>query len=160
MIIYYIFMGLAFALICTSVFPEFNYMNGWHWLEKTCYVTFGLSFLLNVLMAVSDPGCLEKDPSIDFVQLVADFECNSLCPICKVIKTPRTKHCPLCNKCIDRMDHHCPWVNNCVGRGNIKRFYAFIIVQFLYLVAALSACIVYLTMQFSGEKHLPEGTEA
>ena len=32
LLLYYVVMGTAFALICTSVFPEFNYMGRLYWL--------------------------------------------------------------------------------------------------------------------------------
>jgi len=134
MILYYFVMIGGFMLMWYSVFSEFTCMGRFEWLRTTLIVLFGLSMLLNVIVSFSDPGTILPDPSLNFIDLLEEFDCSSLCPICKIIKTPRGRHCEMCNKCVDRHDHHCPWVNNCVGRGNVKRFYAFISVQMCYLI--------------------------
>ena len=89
--------------------------------------------LLCVVVWLSDPGRLKKDPEMNFNKLLETLEASSLCPDCEVIRTPRCRHCTLCLVCVDRYDHHCPWVNNCIGKGNFAQFYIFVIVQCLYL---------------------------
>lgn len=49
-----------------------------------------------------------------------------MCPECKVIRTPRSRHCNICNLCVERFDHHCPYINNCVGYNNHVYFLLFI----------------------------------
>lgn len=39
----------------------------------------------------------------------------------------------MCGHCIDTYDHHCPWINNCVGSGNYKVFFAFVVIQTVYI---------------------------
>lgn len=86
----------------------------WYYGLSTTMV--GLKVFLPYIMATKkDPGVLRPDPSIDFLDLVDKFNPSDLCPDCKVIKTPRSKHCSTCKVCVERYDHHCTWINNCVG---------------------------------------------
>ena len=63
---------------------------------------------------------------------------------------PRARHCNICDKCVSRFDHHCPWVDNCIGRGNIKRFYFFILTQLVYLLAIILACLTFFVIENNG----------
>ena len=96
---------------------------------------FSLSILLNIVVWCSNPGFIEKDNSLVFVNLLDSLEASSLCPDCEVIRTPRCRHCTLCKRCVDRFDHHCPWVNNCIGKGNFIYFYSFVTTQTIYLLS-------------------------
>ena len=69
--------------------------------------------------------------------LAEKFEANSLCPDCKVIRTPRSRHCNICNRCVERFDHHCPWLNNCVGTRNHGYFYAFIVSMYALVLSEI-----------------------
>ncbi|KAG8008176.1 Palmitoyltransferase ZDHHC23, partial [Nibea albiflora] len=46
----------------------------------------------------------------------------SHCPVCKIIRPPRTGHCRTCGACVQRLDHHCIWINSCVGQANHRSF--------------------------------------
>jgi hypothetical protein len=151
LILYFFFMVTGFTLMQFSVYPEFVYLDRLNYFRMTCQVLFGLSLFLNVVVAFSDPGFLTRDETLVFSELLEEFDCTSLCSVCKIIKAPRTKHCDLCSRCVDRFDHHCPWINSCVGRGNVKRFYSFVVVQMTYLVCATIACFINLKMQFFNE---------
>ena len=110
------------------------------------YITFAISILLNFICWQKDPGYVQKDPTLDFLDLLDQFEANCLCPDCDLIRTPRSRHCNLCNRCVDRFDHHCPWINNCVGRGNYKYFYVYVLVQMTFIVhtfVVFLLCIQY-----------------
>ena len=139
-ILYYVLMITSFLLIYFSVYLEFDYLGRYIWLKYTCIILFCLSLLFNLIVAMSDPGHLQRDESLNFIDLVEEFDPSCLCEHCKLIKSPRAKHCALCNRCADRYDHHCPWINNCIGRGNIKRFYAFLLTQIFYLFMTIIAC--------------------
>jgi len=104
--------------------------------------------LLCVVVWLSDPGRLKKDPEMNFNKLLETLEASSLCPDCEVIRTPRCRHCTLCLVCVDRYDHHCPWVNNCIGKGNFAQFYIFVIVQCLYLFSIVLVSVYYFKLEF------------
>jgi hypothetical protein len=57
---------------------------------------------------------------------------NKICPTCKTIKPPRSKHCSLCGICVPRFDHHCVWLNQCVGELNYRYFLQFLVVHMVF----------------------------
>jgi len=92
--------------------------------------------------------CIRKDPGrltntdehpIDFMELLKIFEPSQLCPDCKVIRTPRSRHCNICNVCVERYDHHCTWINNCVGIKTHANYLVFIC--FWWVLCLLVMCI-------------------
>jgi len=91
---------------------------------------------------------------MDFVTLLDTMSPTSLCPDCKLIRTPRSRHCYYCLRCIDRFDHHCPWVNNCIGKRNFSKFYLFVICQFLYLIAVTTCLIISIKLDFCEESQV------
>ena len=105
-------MTLCFTFIVLMIYP--NMKNDI--LKHTTTSLFGLCLILWLTAWMRDPGYINKDPQLDFLDLLDTFEANCLCPECEVIRTPRSRHCNMCNKCVDRFDHHCPWINNCVGK--------------------------------------------
>lgn len=63
-------------------------------------VTIGFSVLLFISFIVAslmNPGYLERDKSINFQQLLNNTDPYNICPDCKVIRTPRSRHCNICN---------------------------------------------------------------
>ena len=100
----------------------------------------GVKMYIPYILAVrKDPGKLKADPDIEFLELLEKFEPTELCPDCKVIKTPRSRHCTVSNACVERYDHHCVWLNNCVGVGNHNNYLFF--VSYAWLFALLVMCI-------------------
>ena len=85
--------------------------------------------MLSTYLSILDPGFLKRRYVNDdhFFQMLLSYDPSALCPDCKVLRTPRSRHCYQCNKCVDRFDHHCPWINNCVGIKNHNAFLAFLI---------------------------------
>ena len=65
--------------------------------------------------------------------MLMTHDASCLCPDCRCIRTPRSRHCHLCNRCVDTFDHHCPWINNCVGSGNHVAFCCFLTLQILFI---------------------------
>mmetsp|Transcript_28230 Transcript_28230/g.21102 ORF Transcript_28230/g.21102 Transcript_28230/m.21102 type:complete len:155 (+) Transcript_28230:1025-1489(+) len=139
MIFFYSIMIISFGLLYYFVFYPMK--KEYPSLFNLCVISFSLAILLSLICWLMDPGYIHQDEQLDFINLLEQFEANCLCPECNTIRTPRSRHCNICNRCIDRFDHHCPWINNCVGRRNYKYFYAFILVQFMYLVVTLIMCV-------------------
>ena len=101
------------------------------------------------MSATRDPGTLKSackgDEPYEFEDLLTKFEPQDLCPDCKLIRTPRSRHCAICNVCVERYDHHCTWINNCVGINN-SAVYVF----FLFYAWVLSILIVCVPMDCLG----------
>ena len=98
------------------------------------WILLTLVLIFQLVAKCSDPGIQKRDESIDFVELLEKVEFESLCAQCRIIQAPRAKHCDLCNACVDRYDHHCGWIDHCIGRNNFKRFHAFIISLYAYII--------------------------
>ena len=148
---YFIFMIGAFILAEFVVFEILRTQGDLNWL---CYITealFVLSMILCCVVASSDPGYLQKDQRMDFIALLDTLSPTSLCPDCKLIRAPRSRHCYFCNRCVDRFDHHCPWINNCVGKGNFAQFYAFVVVQLCYLLFIVSSIFYVMKLDYADD---------
>ena len=59
---------------------------------------------------------------------------EQLCPVCKIIRPPKTKHCFICNKCINNWDHHCYWLNICINKDTYNLFILFLLILFITIV--------------------------
>jgi hypothetical protein len=111
LILFLTLMILSFYLVYCVVFPRVDVWGA----KITVLSAFSCSILFCTIAWLVDPGYIKKDPNLDFMDLLEQFEPNCLCPECEVIRTPRSRHCNICGRCVDRFDHHCPWINNCVG---------------------------------------------
>lgn len=98
-------------------------------------------YIAFVIIQRRDPGKLTTtdEHPIDFMELLKVFAPSELCPDCKVVKTPRSKHCSICNVCVERYDHHCPWMNTCIGAKNHGMYLSF--AWFWWLTSLLIMCI-------------------
>ena len=132
-------------------------MNTVIFIEKQMFVLFviiGLVWINDIIVFVtiwrSESSFIQRNKEVSFVSLMETFDAESLCPFCRVIRLPQSRHCNICNRCVERYDHHCPWVNNCVGRTNHLNFYIHLVLVFLYcLLSFLNALIAI----FSDEKN-------
>ena len=132
-------------------------MNTVIFIEKQMFVLFviiGLLWINDIIVFVtiwrSESSFIQRNKEVSFVSLMETFDAESLCPFCRVIRLPQSRHCNICNRCVERYDHHCPWVNNCVGRTNHLNFYIHLVLVFLYcLLSFLNALIAI----FSDEKN-------
>ena len=135
LICYFILMGFSIIMLEFSTYDILRVSGSSPWLLYSSQALFGFACFLCISVWFSNPGRIEPDPSLNFIKLLDSMEASSLCPDCKIIRTPRCRHCTLCNHCVDRYDHHCPWVNNCIGKGNFTRFYSFVFIQSVYLIS-------------------------
>lgn len=142
LVLYYVFMGIAFLLLQFTVLPILRIQPNLSPLVWTVQTLFVVSCLLCLTVVFSDPGYLKRDEKMDLVTLLDTLNPMCVCPDCRLIRTPRSRHCNFCKRCVDRFDHHCPWVNNCVGKGNYGRFYIFVFTQTCYLISVIFSLIV------------------
>ena len=116
-------------LVCILVFLSFSYIIPTF---NSNFITIfsGLSAILMLLAfaiaTLKEPGYLEKDPSVDFQELLNTLNPVDICPECEIILTPRWRHWNICNKWVERFDHHCPYINNWVGYNNHSYFLFYI----------------------------------
>ena len=66
---------------------------------------------------------------------------GSLCVSCKIVRPLGAKHCGVLNKCVSRFDHYCPWVGNAIGKGNIRDFVVFLLLESIALVVSLGCAL-------------------
>ena len=133
-------------------------MNVYYFMISTTLISLKL-FVAWWVGFRSKPGYVERDQlSVDadgrqheplvFSDVLKKLPGEKLCPECKVIKPPRSRHCQACNKCTDRYETHCVWLNNCVGRGNSN--YHMIFVFYVWLDVFL---LGWISMSMIGVTH-------
>lgn len=137
-------MGFSFFVLILFTFPVS---------DSLAWVIFILALFLGstifwLLATFIDPGYMRKHPKLQFLTLVERFDSSCLCPKCKVIWTPWSRHCNICDKCVERFDHHCPWINNCIGTNNHGYFLFFIIFLYFYLLSISIFC----TLKFDSDR--------
>ena len=138
--LYFLFMIQSFIYLWHSIYYELD-SAGHYFLAITAKILWVLSIVLHISVKFSNPGYLKRDKTLKFTKLLEEVLLRDLCEICKLFKTPRAKHCDVCGRCIDRYDHHCTWINMCLGRGNFKRFWGFVIAQYLYLIFVILSAV-------------------
>lgn len=52
-----------------------------------------LLFTFFALAALVNPGYIRRDPDINFQELLDNTDAYNICPDCKIIRTPRSRHC-------------------------------------------------------------------
>ncbi|KAF7458572.1 putative palmitoyltransferase [Cryptosporidium felis] len=131
----------------------------------------GLFSVMAISMALTflrDPGVLKKNSQFSSPLCSLDLQINGqivkvkICPVCRIIRPPRSVHCNVCNHCVDRFDHHCPWVGTCIGAGNQKAFMLFISSLFLVEVAMLvGSCkmVNHFTMEAVNDPRFQNSTQ-
>lgn len=114
-------------------------------MTKIFSITFAVAdlFLLIsfALAALINPGYIVRDPNIDFQQLLDTTDPYNICPDCKIIRTPRSRHWNIWNAWVERFDHHWPYINNWVGYKNHAFFLAFILLLVINMALLLAATI-------------------
>lgn len=71
------------------------------------YGLINVLILINFTIAgVLCPGYVKPNPEYNFQALLNKLDPIYLCPECKIIRTPRSRHCNMCNRCVERYDHH------------------------------------------------------
>jgi hypothetical protein len=104
------------ALLCAIFVPLLQESLRWPLLAATSTAW--------VVMFVSGVWTMTVDPIDKTHKRIAVPQPGMLlCPYCKLIVKPGSKHCWDCGKCVAGFDHHCPWLNTCIGRQNYVQFF-------------------------------------
>ena len=117
--------GVFFAIVFPHIPPRFQ-LNGVLLIISLCLLATMLTTLLKT--ALTDPGIIPHRVTSKLVgTMPLEIKENmNYCPICNIVRPPRTRHCRQMNCCVRRFDHHCPWTGNSVGERNYRWFFVFI----------------------------------
>lgn len=121
-------------------------LDVWYFMLSTTMCMVKLAFTFSS-MTCKQPGYVEQDKSLDWVEVMTKVPSKHLCMDCKVIKPPRSQHCNICNKCVDRYEAHSVWTNTCVGRYNAAYYFAFVFYVWLnvFLIGWISMDSIAIT---------------
>ena len=137
----------SFTSLCTSscilvrqILFKFLDLPVWYYAVSSTMVGLKV-YIPYIICARRDPGVLKQEETdkIEFLDMMKKFNPADLCPDCKIIRTPKSRHCAICNVCVERYDHHCVWLNNCVGIKNHGMYLSFIC--FVWVLCFLLMCI-------------------
>jgi hypothetical protein len=118
-LVLFVFIWLNNIVVIEPVLDVYYFMISTTLCMTKLAVTFGM-------MTSKNPGYVERDPELDWQDVMKKIPSKYLCLECKVIRPPRSQHCNVCNKCVDRYEAHSFWTNSCVGRQNAGLYFAFI----------------------------------
>lgn len=89
-------MALTFIWSEFTVYEVIRAEESKKWLARVCEVLFTACLVMCIALVFSNPGYLKKDEKMDFVRLLETMSSTSLCPECRLIRTPRSRHCYYC----------------------------------------------------------------
>ena len=138
-------IGFITTMLICQVFLQaivFPYIIvGKEWLKTTICGLFVVWAVFGLIFQALGPGVVKRDASVTLMHLLEEFDVREVCPTCKVIILPRSRHCNVCKVCVDRYDHHCQWLNNCVGIRNHTSFLVFLLSLSLCFIAIVASCV-------------------
>jgi len=110
-----IFLILFVFIWVNNVFVIEPVLDVYYFMVSTtlCMVKLAITY---GMMCFKEPGYVEQDAELDWLEVMKKVPSKYLCLECKVVRPPRSVHCSVCNKCVDRYEAHSFWTNSCVGR--------------------------------------------
>lgn len=156
-----IFAGTFFAgLFHTAILQLFYLVPNYN--EYPVFIVMATLLGLNLFYMYykilrSDPGAAkesvrdqESGKCMTLVDLcVPQRKVDLYCPVCEVVRAPRTKHCRLCEQCYENMDHHCLFLLICLAKKNHALFCWFIICCLVSMTLFLVHCALYISRAYS-----------
>lgn len=123
----WLFMSIFMFIWITQVFIIEPKLDVWYFMLSTTMISLKL-LMSFIFTARSNPGYIEKnnDEEFEFSTLLKLVPSKKLCPECKVIKEPGSKHCTICNRCVSKYETHCVWLDTCIGAKNNARYLWFV----------------------------------
>lgn len=142
----WLFMSIFVFIYITQLIIVEPKLNVWYFLLSTTLISLKL-LMSFIVTARSDPGYAKENEDIEFTTLMTLVPSKKLCPDCKVIKAPGTKHCTICNKCVPHYETHCVWLDTCIGAKNNGRYFWFVFYVWLdvFLIGWISMASIGVT---------------
>jgi len=143
---YIIITAISFLVFQLQILPNANNTT----ISILVNSFFLMSFVFFLCSWLISPGHLKKKADKNsqkmgnFLILLQKFDPQSLCPYCKVVRTPQSKHCYVCEQCVEHFDHHCGWVSNCIGKNNHVTFILFLVAQLALILTSLGVTTMHL----------------